>query len=109
MSVGLVANNYTIVNPNNLQEANINYINSIIGCDHDVSISTQYTNISALPANVVPVAGLVNSSLSYLQTQINNMVIPANISTINNIAPNIYNISGLVGPQVVVPVKVKLY
>lgn len=108
-SIGLVANNYTIVDPDTLQQANINYVNNLISTDKDMFISTQYNNLSLIPNGIVPVAGLVNSAISNLQTQINNIGSSSNIVTINNIGLNKYSLSGLVGSQNIVFSKMQFY
>jgi hypothetical protein len=108
-SIGLVANNYTITDPITLDQSNINYTNSLISCDKDVLISTAYLTLSSLPANVVPVSGLVNNAVTNLQTQINNINIPSNTTVINNVGSNLYTVSGTIGLKNIQMVKVKYY
>jgi hypothetical protein len=108
-SIGLVANNYTIVNPTTSQQANINYMNELIMCDKDVSIGTQYTSLSSLPANTVAVSGLINNAISNLQTQINNVNIPSNITSINNPSTNVYTVTGNIGSQVTTLLKISYF
>lgn len=108
-SIGLVANNYTIVDPNTLQQGNINYVNNLINADTDIFVSSQYNNLSLIPTNVIPIAGLVNSAISNLQTQINNISSSSSIVTINNIGLNKYSLSGLVGSQNIIFSKMQYY
>jgi hypothetical protein len=108
MTVGLVCDSL-IIRDINLNESNLNYSGGFITVDHDVSASTQYTSLSAVPTTVYPVAGLVNTSVNNLQTQINSMVIPSGVLSVSNPSGNLYVASGTVGTQNITLLKVLFY
>jgi hypothetical protein len=51
----------------------------------------------------------VANAVNNLQSQINNIVIPSNISSIVNIGTNLYGLSGTVGPNNITMAKVLFY
>lgn len=108
-SVGLVANNFTIVNPVTLQEANISYVGGQILTDKDVAVSTQYSTLSSMPNTTLVPSLLVKTEIQNILSQLNSINIPTNSVTLENMGNNTYKLNGSSNNQNVGLLKMRFY
>ena len=110
VSIGLVANNYTVVDPNNVSDSgNISFTNSLFNYDKDIHVNSVYTNITSIPDTVVPTAGIIKSNLNSIQAQLDNIQNIPNLVNVVDLGNNMYTIQSTVHSQVVSLLKVKRY